>query len=829
MDDKTHKKKIAELRYSTMSLLQTPIAMNIRKLLLLPPHILQRYPDSHDSAEFEISHSTCESDHRPPTLEIVASITKRGHAESYDECATRCAYNISNLLNSYVIPVFLLRILTKHDEGLTGLSPYWSRVISITCRSHHNNYSPSEYTFDILKLILHKKLLSNSECKEFLFVSSEYIRQVILSSEHRARKFSFHISLAHEVAMETSSFLYSFSYTGLKAIAQSLQLLPIYRSLLKSSTEDYGITRAPYNLGVICVLKSTLETQKTTTRSFNRPSLIQQCSGWIYVYGKKAEILPDDTFYIAPRSAKMDMLALFEVDPRRLENAEQPSQYIFPVICVEKVTLGHFKELEQNLKARDIVLANADARENRCTVINLKPNPQATAACTAESMAFYLQLLTLSCKSLLGLNFQTMAYASTVQRVDQSKQNHKVLHILDVGTKPKECSDTTLYDKNMLLVYDEARKNLSGDRLDSPAAEEQSMQALTSTVSCLLSETSEIYPATGLTRILEYLHMRLPDLGHFLMSDKMAFTAVIQEHGNNQLVSVRAEQPGRTAENIPETCLSASAILITDTIDEDAGTTPDMSQSMPLCDLPPDSAFAPEHTSTPIAGKNSRVLGSNIPKPPAARCNDDRSSPTPLELISSVPAHANAAHADSSAANTTQVNHQETLEINDDNTLEMIDSSNMREHVIPDQVGKRAPCVFMKTTYIYLFFSTISVCLYIFVFRSSIAVQYLHKYDIAFGCGLLVMAALFFSVAYVCHFRAARKITRDIVKDIEESCTDTAEATTNNMSHIPSQQQNIPTAPEELELSPSVVVAENALSLPAKESLARSSSTQVAM
>ena len=773
-------KKIAELKYCTTSLLHTPITTHISKLLQLPLRVQRKYLDACDKEEFEISHYIRTNCHFPIALETVASIEKNGPMETDDEFATRCAYNISNLLNAYIIPVFLLRVLTEPDDGVSGLSPRWSRAISITCRLDSIYNESTGHNFDVLKLIFHKKLSSNSECNEFFFVASEYIRQVVLSPAHRVGRASFYIILSHEVVLNATSSLYSLSHSALKSIAQSLQLLPIYRLLLENSTEDYGITRAPYNLGAVCALKSSLETRKNTTR----PILKQQCTCWIYVHGKKAKLLPDDAFYIAPTNVKMDMLSLYEVDPSRMGNAERP-RYIFPILCIEREALQHLGALKPNLRARGINIDSDNVGGSKCAIIDLQPNPLATYSCTPETVASYLQLLTVSCRSLLGSNYRIMACASILQRMDTSQQDYRVFHILNIGTLPKRCAEAFLCDESKILIYDEARKNLNrGDSL-SPI-QQDSTQTLTSTITCLLSEACERHPTSGLTGILEYLHVRSPNLEHFLKEHKMKLVLVIQER-NKKRHAVRERHGGSNiAYRITET-LPAASVKSPTVSTSDSCKTQMLIPPIPLADLSLPSVFTPTETSTPLTANKPEILAGNTTNTTSLHTNDAMLSETTSKLT-----HTSSRCNDETfdAQDTELTSHEVADKPSIDSMLNLTDSElNLQKHPTLKKIDKVVRRILSKTALLYISFLVLSVSLYIFVIRSTFETQHLLQYDMFFICSMLGAAALFFTLAHVACYHVTCKILEKLMKSVENSPAYIALEASTNGSNADDEKQ----------------------------------------
>ena len=783
--NKSTRKKIAELQYSITSLLQTPIMTNISRLLRLPLCIQQKYLDALDKDKFEISHNTRTNCHFPIALETVASIAKTSSMESDDEFATRCACNISNLLNAYIIPVFLLRILTEPDEGLSGLSPRWSKVINVTCRLDHSHNESTGYTFDILKLIFHKKLSSDSECNEFFFVASEYIRQVVLSSERRVRSAAFYIQLPHEVVLNATSSLYSLSHAGLKSIAQSLQLLPIYRLILKNSTEDYGITRAPYNLGVVCALKSSLEEHKTATR----PTLKQQCTSWIYVYGKKAELLPEDAFHIAPKNVKMDMLSLYEVDPNRMENTEI-SRYIFPIVCIEKEGLKYLEAIKPNLRAREIIIDSNSAKKNRYTIISLQPTSLTTAACTPETVAYYLQLLTASCQTLLGSNYRIMAYVNILQRMDTSGQDYKVFHILDIGTSPKECAEAALCDESKILIYDEARKNLNSSDCQPPA-QQGCVQTLTSTLSCLLREASERHPSSGLTGMLEYLHMKSPDLGHFLKEHKMRLVLIIQEHKKRQHAVQEIQEEPNIARCVTET-LSSESVGSSIATTSDAYQTPMSMHSTPTEDLSPSPVFAPAVASTPIAS-NKPVTVENTLNAASPHTHGVILPETTSKLTYTSSPHCHD-KVSSDEQNTELTSHEVANKPSKNSIPELtgLMPNLLKYPTLQKKIDKVAQSVFSKTAYVYVSLFVLSACLYMSVIRSTFETQHILQYDAIFICVMLGAAALFFTLANAVCYHVTCKTLEKWMKSTKNPLADiTLEDSTNENNPDVGKQKDL--------------------------------------
>lgn len=449
------RRKPKEHNDANKPLLELPIVKNIMALLSLPP-ALQDLPPLH------LTHKTANNNELDCALwsygELGMKFTMKtaieGH-ESIEDFTTKSALQVANFFNSLVIPVFLLPTLKTQQKTPPPVMREWQNAIKLTYgyRTQGARVQRAFLPF------VHETVQNADRNIHFFVVPGENIKQQLCKLEqieaNRIRSFEICVFIPNTLINTNTLEFAKHNTTSLQQVAFYLQMLPLYRSMLANSARDYGITSAPYKLGIGCAV---LQAEHAEPAPQNNTTYYQQdLKSCVFIYGAQTINCPLSASFLhnSLPPIKMPSLTLFEV--AGIDIPEAQITEILPYSCTLRRNVEYHQLLKQFLEARKIMAETAPVTQNRCTVLHITPNPKAhnKKAFTLKSLAEYLYLLTSSCETLFGNEHRVMAYAQTVQSVN-GIPNVTLLHILDIGTLPKKQNHALVSETPNVFIYDEA-------------------------------------------------------------------------------------------------------------------------------------------------------------------------------------------------------------------------------------------------------------------------------------------------------------------------------------------------------------------------------------
>ncbi|MDB1135294.1 hypothetical protein [Candidatus Anaplasma sp. TIGMIC] len=517
----------------------TPAVKNILQLINMPSHVppARGLNDQlHPLPELELNQTiVAYSDEIDAEALKIDATARRKYAESTDDFSMRSAYLLSNLFNAYVIPTYLIHTLEEVGNFGTSTIPAWSSMIHVSYSVYEGNLLVRRHTLNTDQLLLLDNKTVDGRRTEFFVAAGEYLRREITDivtcmEPRRPSKLVLSVSLAPEFITDMTVKHVETSVPALETLARALQLLPIYRSLLSASTNDFGITNAPYYLGVGCSSINYVEMCSSALKQKPRPVKRHKMQACIYLYGSQDHILPLSSFDIATQHMRMSMLSLYEIELDK-DKAHVLAETILPFECSSRKEIPHSATLEPFFHARGIKTQSPLVEHNKCTVLDIRINPARTPGkkVSAKMLSSYLHLIVNSSKNLFGLGHRALAYISTVQDMDKSK-NVTVLHVLDMGTPPYPGSPYNVCDSVDLIAYDEAAYNAQRGRNTTAThnAKKGSIYAVASVLEATFASANKRFSESFINTITRSAGFST-NIDAFLSSGTAQCTIIIQD------------------------------------------------------------------------------------------------------------------------------------------------------------------------------------------------------------------------------------------------------------------------------------------------------------
>ena len=525
------RKRAKEHTDTNKLLLELPTVKNIISLMALPPH-LQCLPHSQltHGIDFSVEHDCAFSSNGELGLRFVMRTAMNGK-ESIEDFTTRSALQLANFFNALVIPVFLLATLKTQNKTPPPILQEWRKAVTLTYKYATPVVNTQRATVPLVHVTTHDA----GKNVHFFAATGEDIKQQLSNleriTENRIKSLEIGIVVPNTLINAYSLEFALYNAVSLNKVAFYMQLLPLYRSILANSARDYGITLAPYKLGVGCTVLQEGPSQPADAPQDDTLYYKQTINCCVFIHGVQAQSfsLSSTLSHNSSPPIKMPMFTLFEVS-----NVGSPGTLpssILPYICTVVKDVEYYQVLKQFLAARKIVVEAAHVSQNLCTVLRIAPNPQVYAkkACSLKSLAEYLYLLTSSGKVLFGNKHRVMAYAQTVQSVN-GIPDVTVLHILDAGTQPKKQRPTFVSDTPNVLICDEAcHRVMSDPKTAIPRDAKEQIAQILSTLSKLFSKAARNPKDNTVKAIYRgFTSKHSIDVRHFLETGKVQCVVILQ-------------------------------------------------------------------------------------------------------------------------------------------------------------------------------------------------------------------------------------------------------------------------------------------------------------
>ena len=355
--------------------------------------------------------------------------------EDWSEFRVRSALLLSSFCNAYALPVFLLQALVYAENKGIDLQ----NVVKV---SWVLDKGADRGDIDVTDF-LQRHVIVNPEHIDFYLVTGSTITQRVLQQYLDARKVTLTIWVAGELFTHESIEFFSEQHQSraraIVMISQAMQFFPIYRSILMRRSDDYGMTLAPYNLGVVCgfVRGASVDEQQAPTAEMR---------GYMFVSGRKAEDITKDTFFLSSNHIYCSMLSLHEINFEKTDIEHPQIPQILPYACAQFQPIECSSPLVlKALRFRNFTFLRVPNDESNCTLLDVGFNTIRSKNCPPSSsnqLSNYLILLVSACEKLIGSNARIMVYVSFRKVVEN--EDIEVTHVLNLGTAPK-FSDSFIY------------------------------------------------------------------------------------------------------------------------------------------------------------------------------------------------------------------------------------------------------------------------------------------------------------------------------------------------------------------------------------------------
>ncbi|MEH0831001.1 hypothetical protein [Anaplasma bovis] len=442
--------------------------------------------------------------------------------EEFNEFRMRSALLLSSFCNAYALPVFLLQALIyAEDKGMD--------LQNLVKVSWELDKGADRGEVDLSDFFQHRAIASPERRIDLYLVTGGVIIQKVLQQYLDARKVTLNISVSGELFTRENIKLFSeqekSKAKAIVTMSQAMQFFPIYRSILSRRSDDFGMTLAPYNLGVACGVVRNMGGGKKKARKV-------EMRGYMFVSGRKAEDITKDTFFLSSNHIYCGMLSLHEIDFQKPTVEHSLIPQVLPYAC------SQFQPMEcssplllKALTSRNFAFESVPNEESNCTLLDVIFNPirpKDSPASSSKQLSAYLTLLVSACEKLIGSNARVMVYVSFEKIIDQ--EPIEVIHVLDVGTPPR-FSDSFLYkhsgSKSMLC--DEALENVIGGHTQSAskASAEPGVSELALTLRKLFSGADENFRSQFNTLLKDSKVQ--PRIDEYLVENKVKVRIVTQE------------------------------------------------------------------------------------------------------------------------------------------------------------------------------------------------------------------------------------------------------------------------------------------------------------